>query len=127
MIRIVSLCALVGLIQGCATSYSCGQYPDSGCQPVSEVYEKTNGEIADYRKRGKAKAKAKEATEAETTVNINIGTAHRTLNYVSPGDPILTKPVTMRILVNNWIDKDNDLNAGGFVFIKVKDSQWVIN
>ena len=42
---------LVLLLTGCASQsrYSCNQFPTSGCQPVSAVYDSTDQGLEDYR------------------------------------------------------------------------------
>jgi hypothetical protein len=122
----------IGLLTGCADKYTCGQFPSSGCQPVSTVYKRTNDGLHDYRKslfekEQEEKEKAAKDNKSKTIAQrmIHVGQANRSFNYVAPGDPILTKPVTLRILFNSWQDKDKDLNSGGYVFIRVRDAEWV--
>ena len=109
---------LLILLTGCATQYSCGQFPETGCKPVSEVYRHTNNNFYDYRtelyKKGNNKKREKGA-------QLRPGQPVFTHQM---GDPILTKPLVMRILLNAWEDKGGDLNAGGFIYIRVKDSEW---
>lgn len=112
---------------GCTTSYTCGQFPSSGCQPVSAVYEKTNDGFHDYRKTLFDRKKDDKHSRDEDEILIKVAPAHQTLDYASPGDPILTKPVTLRVLFNSWVDKDKDLNAGGFYYVKLRESEWVLN
>ncbi|MEJ3634468.1 TraV family lipoprotein, partial [Vibrio vulnificus] len=81
----------------------------------------------DYRRTLYDEEKKSKSGRKEENVAVNVGQAHRTLNYSTPGDPILTKPVTLRILFNSWQDNDKDLNAGGFVYIRLRDSEWVVN
>jgi len=133
----------IGLAGCSSVEYSCNQYPDSGCQPVSVVYEKTNDGYVDYRKtlfnekQEKKKTTHRHAnnkrrvvhkhSDDEDGLSINIGNTHRALNQASPGDPILTKPVVMRILFDGWVDKENDLHTGGYVYVKLRDSEWQLN
>lgn len=129
MKKTILLLGFTGVLSGCATSeFSCGQFPKSGCQSVSHVYENSNEGVHDYRK---ALYKEKEENSGSSSrsskdLTINVGQAHRALNYSTPGDPILTKPVIMRILFNSWEDTEKDLNAGGYVYVKLRDSEWVI-
>lgn len=109
---------LLMLVAGCTTPYSCGQFPQTGCQPVSEVYRRTTDNFHDYRSELNQDEKAQ---KIEKTVSVVPG--EPVLTYRA-GDPILTKPQVMRILLNAWEDKSGDLNAGGFVYIRVKDSEW---
>lgn len=128
MKKILITAIAVFLISGCSARYSCGQFPESGCQPVSTVYNKTNEGYHDYRKNlySKKRTSGKYRYKDDEDRLVRIGRAHKAINYKSPGDPILTKPVIMRILVSSWVDKQKDLNTGGFVYIKLRDSKWVI-
>lgn len=124
-------CVLSSLfLNGCAEKFSCSQYPTTGCQPVSDVYARTNGELNDYRNslyREENKKKTEASKDAMKSSTVEVGEAHRALNYAQPGDPVLSKPVVMRVLINSYVDTQNDLNAGGYVYIKVRDSEWQIN
>ncbi|MBQ4840001.1 TraV family lipoprotein [Pseudoalteromonas luteoviolacea] len=126
MKKLLFLAFTFSLMSGCATNYSCGQFPESGCQPVSTVYDRTNDGYHDYRRTLYDEEKS-EGSRGESDAHVHVGQAHRTLNYNTPGDPILTKPVVLRILFNSWEDKEKDLNAGGFVYVRLRDSEWVIN
>lgn len=128
---IFATCVMAALtLTGCADNFSCAQYPTTGCQPVSDVYARTNGELNDYRNslyREENKKKDEEKKDSMKSTVVEVGQAHRSLNYAQPGDPILSKPVVMRILINSYVDNQNDLNAGGYVYIKVRDSEWQVN
>jgi len=113
-------CLLTMLLVGCATNYNCGQFPESGCQPVSEVYERTNNGFHDYR-RTLYDDEIEKDGYANRPIELN-----QTQHAAVSGDPILTRPVVMRVLFNSWKDKNGDLNAGGFVYVRVRDSQWLI-
>lgn len=124
---VLGLSLSLSLLGGCATNYTCGQFPQSGCQPVSTVYERTNEGFHDYRRTLYDEEKKAKGKRQDAERHIQVGQAHRTLNYSIPGDPMLTPPVVLRILFNAWEDKDKDLNAGGFVYVRLKDSEWVLN
>ncbi|MFK5948037.1 MAG: TraV family lipoprotein [Methylococcales bacterium] len=130
------------ILNGCSTKYTCGDFPGGGCQPVSTAYDKTNGSLDDYRgdfysgSKGQTEARSVDryssdddydGDEEGAGVVINITPGKRSLSTINPGNPILSKPITLRILLNQWEDKDHDLNGGGFIFIKLQDSKWVIN
>lgn len=122
-----TLIALIGvsLISGCAVfndTYTCGEIPEAGCTPVSEVYDKTSGNVYDYRKDLN---KPEEEKESKVPV-IKVASAHRALNYANPGDPILTKPVVMRVLYRSFENDQKDLDAGGYTYLRMRDSEWVI-
>jgi len=130
--------SLIGtlFIVGCTTPFSCGSFPKSGCQPVSEVYGKTNEGYFDYRKQGtlsddaRSYVFASDGTTASRTpkeIDVKVARAQQRLSYLPPGAPLLSKPVVMRILMNSWVDDDNDLNAGGFIFVRLRESEWYNN
>jgi len=125
LVMILSGCLMVA---GCSGNpeYSCGQFPESGCQPVSDVYDRTNSGFHDYRKNMFKPDPAQGESSIAQSGHIEIAQAHRSLNWASPGDPVLTKPETMRVFVSPWVDKDRDLNAGGFIYIRLRDGQWQI-
>ena len=117
------------MLNGCAATYTCGQFPSSGCQSVSTVYEKTNDGFHDYRKTlfDEENKKKVEKKKQKNGQKLHVGKTHQTLNYATPGDPILTKPAVMRVLFNAWVDQEKDLNAGGFIYLRLRDSEWVIS
>ena len=136
MIRLFSILPLMLIVASCTTPFSCGSFPDSGCQPVSEVYEKTNEGFIDYRKQGQLTDDAKSYTFAsdkpgskvvKRDIDVHVGRSKRRLDQLPPGSPLLSQPVVMRILINSWVDDDNDLNAGGFIFVRLKESEWYNN
>lgn len=123
MIKALLMVLGFSVLAGCATdSYTCGQFPESGCQPVSVVYKRTNDGFHDYRHDLYDEQKR----EAKGGVDIRVGQAHKTMNYVSAGDPVLTKPVVLRILMDSYEDEQKDLIGGGFVYVRLRDAEWVI-
>lgn len=132
--RLLIVVATFFLLSGCSTKYTCGAFPDSGCQPVSSVYESTNDGMDDYRanlfieKSGtERKSRADvEKLRGDTSSAVAVAQAHQSINYISPGDPLLTEPVILRIYFSSWQDKDLDLNVGGFVYLRLKEPEWVI-
>lgn len=119
----IFLVLMTVFISGCANEFTCGQFPSSGCQPVSSVYNKTNNGVNDYRQN----LFTADQKEQKQNSLITIGRAHQAINYVAPGEAILTKPLVLRVLFNSWVDKDKDLNAGGFVYLRLRDSEWLLN
>lgn len=122
----ILFCVFIG---GCS-KFSCGQFPSSGCQPVSHVYERTNDGFHDYRaglnqKRNSSSSHHHHGHHFDD--KIRVGQAHRDINRASPGDPILTQPVIMRVLFAPWEDKQKDLNIGGYVYVKIRDGEWVLS
>lgn len=123
--RVLIISAIVSLTSGCAIfddQYTCDEIPEAGCTPVSEVYDNTSGHVYDYRKDLN---KSDDEKESKVPV-IKVSSAHRALNYANPGDPILTKPVVMRVLYRSFENDQKDLDAGGYTYLRMRDSEWVI-
>lgn len=119
------LILLMVLLSGCSVfndDYTCGRVPNTGCTPVSDVYNKSSGDFVDNRGGSYSKDEEKEAQ----IPNINIASAHKAINYASPGDPILTKPVVMRVLYRSYENDQKDLDAGGYTFLRMRESEWIM-
>ena len=126
--KCIVILAALAVMAGCSPKFGCNQYPETGCMPVSTVYDRTNNGFVDYRHQqdaGKAGSKGHRYNHFVDD-RIRVGAAHKQLNYANPGDPILTQPVILRVLVAPWEDKQNDLNAGGFLYLKLRESEWVM-
>ena len=91
--------------------------PDAVCQSVSETFEQT---------QDRAAAPSRAAVPPDPAGP-----------RVAPGpeplgpdaafdDPFLTRPRLLRILFTPWQDEAHDLHAGGYVYIRVEESQWVL-
>ena len=109
------------LSAGCANDYSCNQYPDSGCQPVSSVYGKTNHGFNDYRKNLFDESEEKKSDSE----NITVAPSFKAINHVVAGDPILSKPIVLRVFINDYIDKSGDLNAASYVYMRLNKGTWI--
>lgn len=124
--KVVFLALFFVMLSGCATKYSCGQFPDAQCSPVSATYDSTNDGYMDYRsdlfKEGDKDGVRRKSIEAEFS---DISNASKRLAVAKSGDPVLTKPVYMRWLFSDWVDKEEHLHSGGYFYVKVKESQWI--
>jgi hypothetical protein len=112
------------LVSGCSTfsnEYSCGAIPEATCTPVSDVYEGSSGNVYDYRKNLNKGGK-----ESAKIPVIKVGTTHRAINHMNPGDPILTQPVVMRVLFRSFETGQKDLDAGGYTYLRMRGSKWVM-
>ena len=121
--KIIILASLSLLMSGCtifSNDYSCGTIPESECTPVSDVYEKTSGNYQDHRRSSNSERKKPKK------VVVNISTSNSALNYVSPGDPLLSKPLVMRVLYRSYENDKHDLDAGGYTFLRMKESGWIV-
>lgn len=113
-------CAALGsLLVGCASEpkYACG-VPESNsrCRSVSEVYADD-----DLATRG-----AGEGNPAKLPTPPQISAPPPVLASPGPGAAILSRPRILRTLVLPWQDKDGDLNAGGYVYLRLDDGEWTI-
>lgn len=116
------------LLQGCVSNskFSCAEVPTGGCRSVSEVYSQTNDGFVDYRQEESQKGKLSSKAQHAKEIAVRISQANRALNYANPGDPILGKPMILRILITPYRDEDGDYIAGGYVYMKIKDAEWKI-
>lgn len=111
---------------GCATEYSCGQFPSSGCQPISMVYEKTNGNIYDYRKDLYEKSHREIPTKKERRASAARSPIENIDRIDSEqGEVTLKKPKILKVQLGNWVDEDKVLHSGGSLFIKIRDVEWI--
>lgn len=123
--RVVMLVSVIVSISGCAVfsdDYTCGRVPESGCTPVSDVYEKSSGDFVDNRGNIYQKDEEKE----KQIPNIKVSASNKAISYASPGDPILTKPVVMRVLYHSYENEQKDLDAGGYTFLRMRESEWIL-
>jgi len=135
-IKVSSAIIMVGFLIGCTTGakeFTCGEFPESSCQPVSEAYESTNGELDEYDYRGQlfqdepADTPHSKAHAMQTTLPvIQIGNTTRAMNYAVAGDPIFSQPKILRVLVTEWIDDNNHFHGGSFVYLVVEDGKWLL-
>jgi hypothetical protein len=107
--RILMSIFLFSLV-GCATSYTCQDYPTGKCQTVSKVYKRSKHPL-----KGKKEVKVKQSNKGNKVI----------VNKLE-GNPLLLKPKVIRIYINHWEDKEGDLHVGGYIFVKVKGAEWNI-
>lgn len=120
-------------IAACSPTYTCGTFPESGCQPVSAAYEETNTGVADYRKEfyngtSSGKSSLENSNEQDDEYAKDIVAKHAKpsiLTDMAPGNPIIKERRVIRMLLNNWNDADNDLHSGEYIFMRIGDEEWV--
>lgn len=119
MTRALLLCLSLSAFTACSPSYTCGDVPDAMCQSVSETFEQTQDRVS---LTSRAAARPDQTGSGLVTSPETEALAH------DPGfdDPLLTKPLLLRILFTPWQDKAHDLHAGGYVYIRLEDSKWVL-
>ena len=119
MTRALLLCLSLSAVTACSPTYTCGDVPDAVCQSVSDTFEQTHG---------RASAASRAATQPAQTGSGPVaapGTEPLVQDAGFAG-PFLTKPLLLRILFTPWQDTAHDLHAGGYVYIRLEDSQWVL-
>lgn len=126
----LSLAATAGglvSLQGCAT-YHCTKFPQGSCRNMSQIYDDTGKGFSDYREGTGDEKKDDEKKGDDSgkgSGRVVISNTVKGINELQPGDPVLTKPQTLRVWIKPWEDKDKDLNFS-FVYIRVKDSTWTV-
>ncbi len=123
-IKFSILTVVILLMSGCATNYSCSGVPDTPCRSISGVYNNTSSGIPDYRDEQEAGNTNSDSSNQSS--NINISTSNNVLNYITAGDPILTEPRILRGLIFPYEDASKDLIIGGYVFMRISESQWLM-
>lgn len=116
--------ALAALVVGCASDpkYACG-VPESNsrCRSVSEVAAEDDPPMRI------AGVNSGDRTPAPPAPPVPQVSAPRpVLASPGPGAAILSRPRILRALVLPWQDKDGDLNAGGYVYLRLDDGEWTI-
>lgn len=140
------------LLAACVSSppYSCPVPPaDGGCHSVAEVYRESAGQaIAASAAATRASSggaphppsrnePANAAIQADGAgpgvprnddVHLQFAVAQATgaMPAPLPGAAQLSAPHVLRILVMPWQDADGDLQAGGYVYLRLDQGQWTI-
>lgn len=119
MTRALLLFISLAAFTACSPSYTCGDIPDAVCQSVSETFEQTHG---------RASSTSRAAARPDQTGSSLVASPGTEALAHDSGfdDPFLTKPLLLRILFTPWQDKEHDLHAGGYVYIRLEDSKWVL-
>jgi len=106
-------CVALLALSGCASEprYSCGvPVSAGGCRTVSRVFE-------DSLKMQETKP----ASEPSPVVSNAAPVA-----APNPGDALLTRPRVVRVLVLPWEDDTGDLNAGGYLYLRLDRGAWTL-
>jgi hypothetical protein len=119
--RLLILSCVTMALQGCATHYHCDKFPEGSCENMSQIYEKTGNSWQDYRDH--PEAEDKDVDHGSKHVPVVIDQTITSANQMVPGDPVLTNPQTLRVMVFPWKDKGKDLNYS-YVWMIVRDPEW---
>ncbi len=114
MKALILSCVALPVLFGCAGEprYSCGvPVSAGGCRTVSRVFD-------DSLKMDAAKA----------TPSVSSQNASNPLPIAAPnpGDALLTRPRVVRVLVLPWEDDTGDLNAGGYLYLRLDRGAWTL-
>lgn len=107
-------CAAALLLSACASEprYSCGvPLSAGGCRTVSKVFEDS------------VKMTAPPASQAEMLTAPALPVA---LETPPAGNPLLTRPRVVRVLILPWEDEAGDLNAGGYLYLRLDRGSWTL-
>lgn len=120
--RLTLLAALV-LLSACSQSYTCGDFPDAVCQTVSENYNQSKdpGVSAGGTPGAPHGPGAVPLTSSDHLMTPPPAPDHALLD-----GPFLTRPRLLRVLLTPWEDKHRDLHTGGYLYLRLEDSKWVI-
>lgn len=100
----------------CSPTYTCGDVPDAVCQSVSDTFEQTQDRASSTSRAAARTGSGPVAAPGTEPLVQDAGVA----------GPFLTKPRLLRILFTPWQDQAHDLHAGGYVYIRLEESQWVL-
>lgn len=118
--KTIAMLLIVMALESCSGKYHCDKFPVGTCKNMSQVYDATGRQFADYRD-GKISGSSKPTTNDGPS--ILIGETINSLNVLRPGDPLLTRPKVLKVWIKPWEDKDHDLNYS-YIIIRVGDSEW---
>jgi len=104
----------VGLLSltGCATKYPCQEPGGISCQPVSEIYAKSNYNNKESQASMKKGKYSKKELKYSSTVEAN--------------QPVRTENKTIRIWFAPWVDNKDVFHDQSFVYLVVDRGRWLI-
>lgn len=105
-------CVVAWMLSACASEprYSCGvPVSAGGCRTVSKVYEDSVKMTA-----------GASATSMPASASASASATSQ------DGDALLTRPRIVRVLVLPWEDESGDLNAGGYLYLRLDRGTWTL-
>jgi len=125
--------ALVAALAGCSgEEYKC-PIPNGvgGCRSVDRVYQDTQDlDNADTPSAGVAPAGQGDGKEskADSVARFVVAAGNAPAQVVppGPGTALLSAPQVLRVLITPWQDADGDLEAGGYLYLRLDRGQWTI-
>lgn len=109
---IVLILAVLASACGTAPKCACGaSIGTGGCRSVSRVHDDA----------------ARGGGSAATTPNGPVATSPaRAVAVPDIGNALLTRPRVVRVLVLPWEDDGGDLNAGGYIYLRLDRGAWTL-
>lgn len=104
-----------------AVKYTCNDIEGTNCHSLSTTAEQTAYAIPST---GKSLSETANLDRNKPLYSHKL--AGKQLSYVDAGKPMLTEPWVAGIYFTPHVDAQGDLDAGGYVYMKVSDSQWVL-
>ena len=129
---IIPTLLLAVVLAGCSgEEYKC-PIPSGvgGCRSVDRVYQDTQDlDSTDAPSAGVAPAgqDGKESkADSVARVIVAAGNAPPAVAAPGPGTALLSAPHVLRLLITPWPDADGDLEAGGYVYLRLDRGEWTI-
>lgn len=123
----------LALLGACSSqSYKCPVPTNlGGCRSLDRVYSDTRDlDDTDTPSAGVPAAAAGDVkyqkAESVTRIVVAAGNARPPIAPAGPGAALLTTPRVLRVLITPWPDADGDLQAGGYVYLRLDRGQWTI-
>lgn len=106
-------------LSGCASKYSCGAPQGESCRSIGEIYEaRQQGNLAHQQKPGVSSGQP-------DSESVQLSERHRIVS-VEPGDPLLSQPRVLRVWINRWEDRDEDLHDEQFIYLRMDQGRWLL-
>ena len=121
---LLSFAITVLAFTSCAPTYTCGDFPDAVCQSVAETYAQSNDPATSPN--GGISRPAHSGAVPLASDSTHPAADSPAQDYGQGDGPFLTRPRLLRIMLTPWEDKHQDLHAGGYIYLRLQDSQWVI-
>jgi conjugal transfer pilus assembly protein TraV len=129
---IILYLSLAAALVGCSgEEYKC-PIPNGagGCRSVDRVYQDTQdlGD-SDTPSAGVALAgQAGDESKADSVARVIVaaGNTPQAVAAPGPGAARLSAPHVLRLLITPWPDADGDLEAGGYLYLRLDRGEWTI-
>jgi conjugal transfer pilus assembly protein TraV len=129
---IIPVLFLAAALAGCSgEEYKC-PIPEGagGCRSVDRVYhdtqdlDNTDAPSAGVAPAGQGGKESK--VDSVARVIVAAGNALPAIAAPGPGTALLSAPHVLRLLITPWPDADGDLEAGGYLYLRLDRGEWTI-